>query len=290
MVLLTNGGQRGCQQAESMGKDFDSGYGHEPFKSLCEDYPGPSIYPADRFRVEWGPVFHRGRLDGSARVLVIGQDPAQNETIVRRILVGEAGQRVQGFLAKLGIDHSYVMINAFLYSVYGTVSAMYRKAPGVIEYRHQWLKALLLGQNIEAVVAFGMLADEAWRTWTATPDGRQVMAPYVALTHPTHPESSSNGDRNKLRTATSNMLKKWNAALQILHPAIQHPDRVQLLSLYGDVWQAGDKVPIPAMDLPAGLPSWMRETDNWARRVGANVNAKRRNITLTVPRGVVPET
>jgi len=31
--------------------------------------------------------------------------------------VGEAGQRVQGFLSRLGIDRSYVMVNAFLYSV-----------------------------------------------------------------------------------------------------------------------------------------------------------------------------
>jgi len=27
-----------------------------------------------------GPVFHRGRLDGSARVVAIGQDPAQRVT------------------------------------------------------------------------------------------------------------------------------------------------------------------------------------------------------------------
>ena len=56
------------------------------------------MYPTDSFRVEWGPVFHRGRLDGSARVLIIGQDPATHEAICRRILVGEAGQRIQGFL------------------------------------------------------------------------------------------------------------------------------------------------------------------------------------------------
>jgi uracil-DNA glycosylase len=65
---------------------FDPGYVQEPFRSLCEDYPGAETYPADDFRVEWGPVFHRGRLDGSARVVVVGQDPAQHEVIARRIL------------------------------------------------------------------------------------------------------------------------------------------------------------------------------------------------------------
>ena len=96
--------------------EFDPGYGDAPFKTLVRRLSGADIYPADGFRVEWGPIFHRGRLDGS-RVLVIGQDPAQHESIVRRILVGEAGQRCQGFLAKLGITQSYVMVNTFLYSV-----------------------------------------------------------------------------------------------------------------------------------------------------------------------------
>ena len=102
-----------------MARQFDQGYCFEPFRALCSKYPEEDVYPQSQFRVEWGPIFHRGRLDGSARVLVIGQDPAQHETIVRRILVGEAGRRVQGFLSKLGITQSYVMLNTFLYSVYG---------------------------------------------------------------------------------------------------------------------------------------------------------------------------
>ena len=106
-----------------MSHPFDPGYVAEPFLTLCAEYPEVNVYPSDQFRLEWGPIFHRGRLDGSARVLVIGQDPAQHETVVRRILVGEAGRRVQGLLAKLGITHSYVFINTFLYSVYGSVKA-----------------------------------------------------------------------------------------------------------------------------------------------------------------------
>ena len=82
---------------------FDPGYFEAPFTGLVQTYPEADVYPPDQFRVEWGPIFHRGRLDGSARVLVIGQDPAQHETVVRRILVGEAGRRLQGLLAKLGI-------------------------------------------------------------------------------------------------------------------------------------------------------------------------------------------
>src|SRR6266702_1008375 len=98
--------------------DFDPGYYREPVRSLCAAAPGSDVYPTANFRTEWGPVFHRGRLDGTARVLVIGQDPAQHETIARRVLVGAAGHRLQGLLVKLGISRSYVLINAFLFSVY----------------------------------------------------------------------------------------------------------------------------------------------------------------------------
>jgi hypothetical protein len=57
-----------------------------------------------RFRMNWGPIYYRGRLDGSAKVIVIGQDPAADENVARRILVGSAGQRVQGFLRKMGFQ------------------------------------------------------------------------------------------------------------------------------------------------------------------------------------------
>ena len=52
-------------------------------------------------------------------------------------------------------------------------------------------------------------------------------------------------------------------------------------------WADGDRVPIPEFDFPAGLPAWMHEQDGWAKRAGTDDLAKRRNITLTVPKGVV---
>src|SRR6266498_3975849 len=80
----------------------------------------PSYSPwKSRFRMAWGPIFYRGRLDGSAKVIVIGQDPAAEEDVARRILVGSAGQRVQSFLRKLGLNKSYVMVNTFLYGLKG---------------------------------------------------------------------------------------------------------------------------------------------------------------------------
>ena len=154
---------------------FDPGYFEDPFLALVEEYPEADVYPPGQFLVEWGPVFHRGRLDGSARVLVIGQDPAQHETVVRRILVGEAGRRLQGFLAKLGITRSYVLVNTFLYSVYGSVKAATRRDPRIIAYRNRWLDALLVGKQVEAVVSLGTAANEAWQFWKDTPAGKAMI-------------------------------------------------------------------------------------------------------------------
>jgi len=267
--------------------DFDPGYGREPYATLCREYPGTDVYPAADFRTEWGPIFHRGRLDGTARVLIIGQDPAQNENIVRRILVGVAGRRTQGFLARLGFDRSYVLVNTFLYSVYGTAST-HKNDAALIAYRNRWLSALLVGQPVEAVVALGTLADDAWKKWKATPDGQASTLPYQHITHPTQPESSSGGDPAKHAAATQQLLANWNAALQALRPTIQHPDHSGPFVPYGTAFTPADMPPIPSLDLPAGLPAWMGNEDHWADRVGTTTAKKRANITLTVPASVLP--
>ena len=62
-----------------MAHEFCPGY-PPPYDALVASYPGTDVYPAADFRVEWGPIFHRGRLDGSAVLLVVGQDPAAHES------------------------------------------------------------------------------------------------------------------------------------------------------------------------------------------------------------------
>lgn len=268
--------------------DFDPGYSAEPFLTLCKDYPGSAVYPPSGFRAEWGPIFHRGRLDGSARVLVIGQDPAQHEAVLRRCLVGEAGHRVQGLLYKLGVDRSYVFVNAFLYSLFGKIKSKYKKDPTLVDYRNRWLDALATKPKLEAVIALGDLADDAWQRWKATPTGQAVNVAYAKVRHPTYPESYSASSGTPLATAMKTMLKSWNAGMQQLAPAIAHPDVARPLVLYGDALQPGDRVAIPASDLPAGIPTWMGEEDGWAKRVGSPPKKKRANITVTVPNAYLP--
>jgi hypothetical protein len=265
---------------------FDPGPVSEPFASLAEDYPGEDVYPADSFRVEWGPIFHRGRLDGSAHLLVIGQDPADSESIVRRILVGEAGHRTQGFMFKLGFDRSYLMVNTFLYGVYGQVGGeRHATDPPVVEYRHRWLDAIFAANQIEAVVALGHLADSAWQTWKATEAGQGHDPAYAHITHPTQPESSSGGDRAKLAQAIAAMLANWNQGLEQLHPKIDHSDTRRPLVKYSSSFGAGDLVEIPEFDVPAGVPGWMRSPHDWAARTGTTADQKRRTITVTIPSG-----
>jgi hypothetical protein len=267
---------------------FDPGYVQEPFRSLCEDYPGEETYPADDFRVEWGPVFHRGRLDGSARVMVIGQDPAQHEVVTRRILVGAAGQRTQGFLARLGIDTSYVMVNAFLYSVFGQGGGeRHADDAAIAAYRNRWLDALLVGGRVEAVVALGRLAGRAFEAWRETPAGGDVEVAFQRITHPTAPESSAGGDPERYAEAVRGMLANWNAGLEGLRPAIRHPDVDRDLVPYGEALTDADYAAIPERDLPAGLPAWMRSRA-WADRRGDTPDLKRATVVVTVPRDARP--
>ena len=266
---------------------FDLGYYLEPYKTLCNSFPGIEAYPQTKFRSEWGPVFHRGRLDKSAKVLIIGQDPAQHETIVRRILVGEAGRRIQGFLAKIGILKSYVMINTFLYSVYGSLNADTRKNPLLVNYRNKWIYSILKNSSIQAVIALGKHATESWEMWQETNNAKKTNPYFIPITHPTQPESSSKGNKEKLIVATRNMLQNWNVALEQLSRVMKEPDEKKQLVLYTDKFGDGDRIRIPEIDFPPGLPIWMKEDDGWARRVGNTFEEKRRNITITIPKKII---
>jgi hypothetical protein len=264
--------------------EFDPGYGRRPYARLVGDYPGEDVYPADSFRLEWGPVFHRGRLDGSARVLIIGQDPAAHEAICRRILVGEAGQRIQGFLARLGITRSYVLVNAFLYSVYGQGGGTrHVDDAGIVAYRNRWLDALAKDNQLDAIVSLGQLADRSYQAWKATPAGAACPAAYATIRHPTYPESASRSGSVTKTEAWARLTTSWNEALDALHPLVTQ-DVVTPLVHYGPKIDKPDTVMIHERDLPPGLPAWMRSLEAWATRTGVDAQMKRATIEVIVPR------
>jgi hypothetical protein len=267
-----------------MPREFDPGYQRRPYRQLVADYPDETVYPLDSFRVEWGPIFHRGRLDGTARLLVVGQDPATHETIARRILVGEAGQRIQGFLTKLGLTRSYVFVNTFLYSVFGQGGGeRHVDDEAIAEYRNRWLDAMVKDQPIEAILSLGHLADSAVKMWQATPNGSSSTALHVNVVHPTFPDSASRSGKITKADAFARLCASWNDALQKLHPVITADESTPLV-LYGTTIAKTELSTIPARDLPAGLPAWMTALDAWAARTGPSAQLKRATITVTVPR------
>src|SRR5215207_3491064 len=117
--------------------EFDRGPSAQ-FAAQLDRVPDPPA-PAD-FWFDWGPVFYRGRLDGSARLLCVASDPGPTERIAGRSLVGNAGQRVQGFLLKLGLTRSYVCLNAWAYAVHPSRSSEERERLGdddQLEWRNE---------------------------------------------------------------------------------------------------------------------------------------------------------
>lgn len=267
------------------------GYSTEPFATLVAEYPGESVYPIADFRTEWGPIFHRGRLDGTARVLLIGQDPAAHEAISRRILVGEAGQRVQGLLAKIGITDSYVMVNTFLYSVYGQSGGeRHAHDPAITAYRNRWLDALLVGTEVTAVVALGRLAKLAFVDWAKTQPATAGGLHLAAIRHPTYPESAARASGKALAGTTASLLADWNEHLPGLAAAVSpdaSPDgpagATAFPQKYSQQWSDGDLVAIPERDLPAGCPPWWCDLQDWAVRAGTTTSEKRATIMVAVP-------
>src|SRR5215211_1955226 len=163
-------------------------FDHGPRAALARHFVEvPAPPEKDDFWFDWGPVFYRGRLDGSARVLCLASDPGPTERIAGRSLVGNAGQRVQGMLAKLGLTRSYVCLNAWAYAVHPSRSFAERDRLDEPAQRG-WRNGLYdeaTGPGLEAIIAFGEMAQEALDQWWARPDVALCEVP-----HPPSPQSN----------------------------------------------------------------------------------------------------
>jgi Uracil DNA glycosylase superfamily len=198
-----------------------------------------------RFRMNWGPIYYRGRLDGSAKVIIIGQDPAADENVARRILVGSAGQRVQGFLRKLGLNKSYVMVNTFIYGLKGQIDAEAKTisaSPSIKNWRNQLLDMLKTGQT-QAVIAFGAGAQQVVDLWPG--------ASGLFVAKPLHP---SFRDDAGLRA-------NWNTWLPQIRPHVTPEAAVDITPYAGNTFKKADLENIPPRDLPFGVPKWMGTGD-----------------------------
>lgn len=201
------------------------------------------------FWYDWGPVFYRGRLDGSARVLCIASDPGATERVALRTLVGDAGQRVQGFLAKLGLVQSYLCLNAFAYALIPSQSAGgddVLDEPAHLAWRNA-LFDMAKGPQVQAVIAFGAQAQRAVAKWPGKA-GTQVFK----LPHP------SSHDPQVLANA-------WRAAVVTLRGIITADAGGNATGAnYGAQLVEADYAVIPRRDLPFGVPAFMGD-DRWLR-------------------------
>jgi uracil-DNA glycosylase len=238
-------------------REFDPGPPAR-FATLFADCPPPTDF-REHFWFEWGPVFYRGRLNGSARVLGIASDPGPTERVVGRTLIGDAGQRVQGFLAKIGLDRSYVLANAFPYSFVPN----HRKAartiltdPDQCRWRNRLYDALA-GPGLQAIVAFGEYAGIAVNEWTTAPS-----VPIHRIPHPTSP-------------LVTRLLDAWRPAVAELRSQVT-PDADAPVGLpnYGSTFGESDYAAIPRRDLPFGVPAFVGN-DAWVRAAGGHTSVSR---------------
>jgi hypothetical protein len=211
----------------------------------------PPIPPElrDRFWYDWGPVFYRGRLNGTAKVLGIASDPGPTERLVGRTLVGDAGQRVQGFLTKLGLTTSYALVNAFPFAVHPTKVSKalpLLSDPAHLAWRNRFYD-LITDSTLQAIFAFGGNAQAALRLWDSAPSVPTFQIP--------HPSAHDGAD----------LATKWAAAITAARPAITpDPDGDQTLANYGAKITEPDYTRIPHADLPYGQPTWIGD-DAWGR-------------------------
>ncbi|GHH72470.1 uracil-DNA glycosylase [Streptomyces sulfonofaciens] len=238
--------------------EFDRGP-TDGLAALFARVPDPPVTSA--FWFDWGPVFYRGRLDGSARVLIVASDPGPTERIAGRSLVGNAGQRVQGFLTKLGLTRSYVCLNAWAYALHpGEASAMEGRLGEPAQ--RQWRNSVFdraTDTTLQAVVAMGFLAQEAVRLWTARPPVTLVEVP-----HPSNPNTAA-------------LLDAWRDAVALLRPLVTpDEDGDNTGPTYGTAFEESDYGAIPRRDLPFGAPAFLGD-DAWVRAgPGGAQNAVRR--------------
>ncbi len=211
----------------------------------------PPIAPEHRelFWYDWGPVFYRGRLNGTAKVLGIASDPGPTERLVGRTLVGDAGQRVQGFLTKLGLTTSYALVNAFPLAVHPSKSSKAKPLlsdPAQLAWRNRFYD-LITDSRLEAIIAFGGNAQAALKLWDKAPE-----VPTFEIPHP----SAHNA---------TDLAAKWAAAIPDARAAVTpDPDGDQTGTNYGVRIAEADYAPIPHADLPYGQPIWIGD-DKWGR-------------------------
>jgi uracil-DNA glycosylase len=225
---------------------------------------GKAVTGREAFRWHFGPMFYRGRLDGSARVLLIGQEGAQDESLSHRSFTGGTGARMQHLLNHIGITRSYLFLNTFVYPIFGQYTGVLRglaqnPVSPIVKHRNKLFDKVADG-NLQLVIAVGEAAKESVVTWieshggTATPDKLHLASCGGPLTGVRflgvlHPGGITGGGGTAIRAdfvRAVNQIRTWINADAGWLPADAGADR----DLSKTFVYASD--PIPYADFPFG--------------------------------------
>jgi uracil-DNA glycosylase len=223
-----------------MGEDRGDAWEHDPgptatsgWAALFASTPncrglGRAVLGREAFRWHHGPMFFRGRLDGSAKVVLVGQEGAQDESLSHRSFTGGTGARMQHLLRHLGLDRSYLFLNSFVYPIFGQYSDQLRplaqdpRSP-IVSHRHLILDKAIGDGDARLVIAVGRAAKESIATWvgahggSADPDHLDdatlgSLPAQLRLVGVVHPGSAAGGSTSAIKAdfqRACNRIKGW---------------------------------------------------------------------------------
>jgi len=224
-----------------------------------------AVVGREAFRWQHGPMFFRGRLNGSASVLVVGQEGAQDESLSHRSFTGSTGARMQHLLRHLGLDRSYLFLNSFIYPIFGQYTLDLRpiaqdpRSP-IVSHRHRVLDKAVVDGDVRLVIAVGLAAKESITTWITAHGGTALPAQLESATLGSlparlrvvgvlHPGSSSGSTKEIAAdfTRAIGLIKGWLDA----DPAWLPADAGMTRDLTTPYVYAAD--PVPFRDFPFGV-------------------------------------
>ena len=172
---------------------------------------GKAVTGREEFRWHFGPMFYRGRLgDNKVKVLIIGQEGAQDESLSHRSFTGGTGGRMQNLLNHLGITRSYLFMNTFVYPIFGqydgdnAVLAQHPDSP-IRKHREEVFDYVVArNDDLHLVIAVGTAAKESVASWIRSHGGTadpaklhladaSVIAPNLRTVGVLHPGGASKG-------------------------------------------------------------------------------------------------
>ncbi len=165
---------------------------------------GVAMSGSEEFRWHFGPMFYRGRLgDQQVKVLVVGQEGAQDESLSHHSFTGGTGGRMQHFLGHLGINRSYLFLNTFVYPIFGQYDGLLpiiaqHPASPIAQHRNELFDYVVARNDLQLVIAVGRAAKESVASWVESHGG--------------------NADPNNLHLADASVISPNLHVVGVLHP------------------------------------------------------------------------